>query len=214
MTVPDLVSLSRLAGARAAELDEGLTALGALYQAVDVHLAATAAGLALPCRRGCDACCRECVFLTPLEFSAVWRALEAQETEAVRRQIIDDGRRLYALHRRVIEALCEPPPAGAVDHFGLVQDLGFRCPILGPKGSCRAYSARELYARLFGQSFNEEGGVYGCHLSGAALCGKHVTLLRARSAALKLNTLPFTGRRQVFPYYLELLARHDPALFL
>ena len=67
------------------------------------------------------------------------------------------------------------------------------------------YPVRELYARLFGSSFNEDGGVFGCELVGEYLGGRTVTLMRARAAAMRLNDLPLTFKRQVYPWYINLL---------
>jgi hypothetical protein len=203
-TVIDVMALASSVGV---DLSAAMRGLGDLYASLEARLSDTTVDLALPCRRGCDACCRECVFLTPLEFLGVWDYVQVHEPESVRAQILDDGRRLYAEHRSLIDQFDSPPRAGERDHFPVAQELSFRCPLLGPEGDCRAYPVRELYARLFGQSFNEEGGVYGCHLSGAALVGRHVTLVRARSAALALSALPLTHKRQVYPYYLERLVR-------
>jgi hypothetical protein len=191
------------------DLRQALCGLAELYRRVDAHTAETTAGLGLPCQRGCDACCHECVFLTPLEFLGVWDFLQRQESLAALAQILLDGRRLYAEHRHLIDRFDEPAPEGEEGHFSIARELSFRCPLLGAEGVCRVYPMRELYARLFGVSFNEEGGVYGCDLVGDHLVGKQVTLLRAKSAALALGELPLTHKRQVFPYYLERLARRD-----
>lgn len=86
-------------------------------------------------------------------------------------------------------------------------ELRFACPLLDDDGACRVYPVRGLYGRLFGCSFNDAQGIYGCHEAGAALGGKTVTLIRARAAARQLEQLPLTFMRQVLPYYIDLLYR-------
>jgi len=206
------IDFAALAAQKGVSLSEALAALAELYVTLDLRLSETTVKLELPCGRGSDACCRESVFLTPLEFVGVWDYLQAVETDAVRAQIVLEGRRLYAEHRDLIDQFDLPPPNNESDHFSIARKLWFRCPLLGPKGACRAYPVRELYARLFGQSFNEEGGIYGCHRVGLHLAGRHVTLIRAKSAALALAKLPLTSKRQVYPWYLEHLARGDGSI--
>jgi Fe-S-cluster containining protein len=187
------------------DLESARGALLALYAELDARNAANTAGLELPCRRGCDACCHESVFLTPLEFLVAWEWAQAHLDDAIRDGIVDAGLALYARERERITALEAPPPDGARDHLAVARELRFRCPFLGGEGECRIHPARELYARLFGCSFNDEGGVYGCHLVGAHLGGKTVTLVSVRRAAERLQGLPLTHKRQVYPYYLQLL---------
>jgi len=62
-----------------------------------------------------------------------------------------------------------------------------------------------MLGRLFGSSFNDEGGVYGCHLVGEHLGDKTLTLLRARPTMSVLHELPLTDRQQVWPHYLHAL---------
>ena len=187
------------------ELQAAIDQLLALYAEVDGRNAANTQNLNLPCHRGCDMCCHESVFLTPLEFFCVWDWAQRNLTEEVRDSVIDEGLRLYGLNRARIEALEEPPPEGERDHFSIAKDIRFTCPLLGQQGECRVYPVRELLARLFGCSFNDELGVYGCHLVAAHLAGKTVTLLPSRSTARRIHNLPLTGKRQVYPYYFNLL---------
>jgi len=180
-------------------------AIDALYADIDARTARNTAGLELPCRSGCDACCHESVFLTPAEFLYAWDWVQRNLDTDVRDGIVAAGLALYREHRDVIEAFEAPPPAGARDHFALARTLCFRCPFLGAAGECRVHPARELYARLFGVSFNDEGGVYGCEQVGAHLGGKTVTLVSATRAAARLSQLPLTGKRQVYPFYFGAL---------
>ncbi len=120
--------------------------------------------------------------------------------DAARSAIVDKGLALYEEHREVIEAL---EGERTDTHDDIAARLKFVCPLLGADGACEAYPGRELYARLFGSTFNEDGGVYGCHIVGAHLGGKAVTLLRARPVAKMLEELPLTFKRQVYPYYIH-----------
>ncbi len=199
------LDLDRLAAREGVDLTAALERLLAFYVEVDRRIAARTAGLALPCGAGCDACCHESVFVTPLEFFAVWEWVQTELDDQVRVGIIDRGLTLYAEHRALIDAFDRPPPGGAADHLALAVQLRFRCPLLGPDGRCLVYPVRELYARLFGASFNDDGGIYGCDLVGRHLAGRELTLLRARAVARELDLLPLTGRRQVYPHYLARL---------
>ena len=150
-------------------------------------------------------CCHESVFLTALEFFYAWHHVQTHLTDEVRAQIVADGLRLHAQFAAEIRALDGPVPEGEVDHFTIAKKIRFACPMLDGAGACRIYPARELLARLFGCSFNANGGVYGCHLVGDHLGGKTVTLLQAEPTARRLAAMPLTGKRQVYPYWIHLL---------
>lgn len=199
------VDLGAMATAVGVDLAAARAALLALYADIDERNARNTAGLELPCHRGCDACCHESVFLTPLEFLVAWEWAQEHLDDATRDAIVDAGLALHERERHRITAFEAPPPDGARDHLAIARELRFRCPFLGDGGACRIYPVRELYARLFGCSFNDEGGVYGCELVGAHLGGKTVTLVGVRRAVERLAALPLTGKRQVYPYYLHLL---------
>ena len=198
----DLEALARKLGV---ELPPALEDLRALYADVDLRNQGNVRDLDLPCHRGCDACCHESVFLTPLEFLGVWDFVQRELDDAIRDGMVRKGLRLYEENRDLILALLQKPPGGAADHLQIATQLKFRCPLLGRDGLCQVYSMRELYARLFGCSFNDEGGIYGCHLVGAHLAGRTVTLLPVRGTARRLQELPLTFMRQVYPYYINLL---------
>ena len=199
------VDLGALARSLEADWEEALAALQILLAGVDARVAETTASLALPCHRGCDACCHESVFVTPLEFMAAWDYAQRNLDDATLQRVIQGGLALYGEHRAAIEALLQPPPDGAADHFAIARELRFTCPLLDGQGGCLVYPARELYARLFGCSFNDAGGIYGCELVGAHLAEREVTLLSARGSARRLQDLPLTFMRQVYPYYIHLL---------
>ena len=199
------VDLDALARADGVRLREALEALLAFYAEVDALNELNTRDLNLPCYRGCDACCHESVFLTPLEFFCVWERVQDTFEDEERFEVVEKGLKLYDKNRDLIEAFERPPPPGEKDHFSIARNLRFRCPLLGEHGECRVYPVREMYARLFGCSFNDEGGVYGCNLVGERLAGKEVTLLKARAVARRLDELPLTGKRQVYPYYIHML---------
>lgn len=187
------------------DLDDAFAALDAIYEDIDVRNRANTAQLDLPCHRGCDACCHESVFLTPLEFYRVWDWVQKNLELGLRSKMIQRALAVYAENRKLIEALNEPEVEGQESHDVLAARLKFRCPLLGDDGGCSVYPVRELLGRIFGCSFNEQGGIYGCDLVGVHLGGKTVTLLPARGTARRLVGLPFTHKRQVYPYYLNQL---------
>jgi Fe-S-cluster containining protein len=199
------VDLHALAAEEGFDLKDAFAKLADIYREVDARNAANTKGLDLPCHRGCDMCCHESVFLTPLEFFYVWDWAQQNLEQGTLKAIVQEGLALYSTHRERIDAFEHPPPEGQRDHFSIAKDLKFTCPLLGPDGACRVYPVRELLARLFGCSFNEDSGIYGCHLVAKHLAGKTVTLLPARSTARRLHDLPLTHKRQVYPYYFNLL---------
>jgi hypothetical protein len=181
------------------------------YADIDEHNARNSEALDLPCGRGCSACCHEAVFLTPLEFLAAWDWAQQHLSGAQREAAIVAGLALYDKHREAILAFDEPPPDGQADHFLIAQELHYTCPLLAEDGSCLVYPVRELAARLFGVSFNDAGGVYGCLEVGSRLGGQTVTLVSAERACERLLELPFGNKRQVYPYFLHMLYA-DPSV--
>lgn len=181
---------------------ETRTELARLYAMLDDRISARTARLDLPCHRGCSACCHESVFVTPLEFLYVWEWVQETFSEASRARVIERGLGLYQEHRERIEALETAPPE---EHDAISRELRFTCPLLSEAGECTVYPVRELYARLFGCSFNAEGGVYGCHLVGAHLADRVVTLPAVRPWAGLLGDLPLTFKRQVYPFWIHWL---------
>lgn len=204
MSVPRL-DLRVMARAVGVDLDAAFSELAALYAFVDEKNAANTATLDLPCHRGCSMCCTESVFMTPLEFFYAWDYLQRTATNERLTAIVTRGLDLYDEHHVVIDAL---DGERTDEHDALAASLKFVCPLLGDDGACEVYPQRELVARLFGSSFNEDGGVYGCHLVGAHLANKSVTLLRARPIAKGLDALPLTFKRQVYPYYIHWMYGH------
>jgi hypothetical protein len=201
------VDLEALAAAHGVDLAPALVALRALYAEVDERNHRNTAALDLPCKSGCSSCCEESVLLTRLEFYGVWDHVQRHADDETIARIVDEGLALYQRHRAVIEALERPPPAGFVDHSHLLLDVKFRCPILDETGACRAYPMREIKGRLFGCSFNDENGIYGCHLVGAHLSAhlgdRPVTLVRARPMASRVHLLPLGKEQQLYPFYIH-----------
>lgn len=193
----DLRVMARAVGV---ELDDAFEGLKTLYAHVDERNAANTNGLDLPCHRGCSHCCKESVFMTPLEFFYAWDWLQTNASDELLGRVVERGLALYEEHKALIEAL---EGDHTPEHDAIAARLKFICPMLGDDGACEAYPGRELYARLFGSSFNEDGGVYGCHIVGAHLADKQVTLLRARPIAKMLESLPLTFKRQVYPFYIH-----------
>ncbi|MBN1960309.1 MAG: hypothetical protein JW841_05135 [Deltaproteobacteria bacterium] len=184
-------------------------ALLALYADIDARNLRNTSNLNLPCQAGCDACCHECVFLTPLEFMVMWDWAQSHLNPKQRDSIISEALNLYEHHRPVILAFDAPPPGNTIDHTLIARELHFRCPLLDSKGNCLVYIVRELYARLFGCSFYESGGVYGCQKVGKHLADKVVTLVSVERARARLANLPLTGKRQVIPYYFQMFFGSD-----
>ncbi len=73
----------------------------------------------------------------------------------------------------------------------MAKALRFTCPLLVQSG-CSIYPARELFGRLFGAAFNADGGIYGCHLSGAFFGDRVATLVRTPAWAEQVRMLPLT----------------------
>jgi Fe-S-cluster containining protein len=194
--------LRALALEQAVDLDDAMAQLDALYADLDRRNARHTSDLDLPCHRGCSMCCHESVFLTQLEFFAAWDYLQREAGDATIERVVRDALALHDEHRALIESFDRPPPEGADDHTGLHQQLSYSCPLLDDEGGCRVYPRREMLARLFGCSFNDEGGVYGCHLVGEHLGGKTVTLVRARPMAMLVHELPLTDHQQVWPRWI------------
>jgi hypothetical protein len=187
------------------DLEQALDELRELYADVDARNALNTRDLNLPCHSGCDACCHESVFLTPLEFYGAWDWVQKNVPEDERSQMVEQGLAIYAANEVTVLKLNEPESADGPSHDELARTLKFRCPLLKGDGRCGVYPMRELLARLFGCSFNSAGGVYGCHLVGTHLSGKLVTLLPADGTAKRIQDLPFTHKRQVYPYYIHQL---------
>ena len=185
------------------DLSASFHALARLYQDLEDCLTRTTAGLDLPCKAGCDACCHQSVFLTPLEFLAAWDWLQEELTYSELHEVVISGLEIYLNNQLTIDQLDTPPAQGSKDHFNIVKELRFRCPILSANGRCRVHPARELYARLFGSSWERTpGSLYACHIVAEQLKDRELSLLVTKDWAKRLNELPLTHRRTVYPAYI------------
>ena len=199
------VELADLPETEGVDLELSFTVLQMFYDNVDGTLESSTSGLDLPCSKGCSTCCHESVFLTPLEFYYIWNYVQQELRSDLRNEVIEKALALYQQNQKLIESFEKPPPDGELDHFVLARLLRFTCPFLSEEGACQVYPVRELFARLFGSTFDNEGGIYGCYLVKEHMEGQHATLLTARKTAQYLNDLPLTHKRQVFPYYIHQL---------
>lgn len=199
----DLVACS---GLTETALFSSFSEMEALYRSVDGVLSAVSRGLDLPCHRGCSACCRQSVFLTPIEFLFGWHWAQTHLEDDALEDIVTRGLALYHEHKARIEAL-EIASRENRDAFEDARELRFDCPYLSVDGACRIYPARELFGRLFGCSFLSEGTLYACSLVEAHLQGQALPFPRAPQIAQMLRSLPLSSRRQVYPYYFFHLYR-------
>jgi hypothetical protein len=195
--------LHALAAAQGVDLASALNSLRALYADVDARNDRNTATLELPCKSGCSSCCEESVLLTRLEFYGLWDYVQTHWDDDTINTIISDALSIYERYKDVIQALERPPPEGYPDHSHLLMDVKFRCPILDDAGACRAYPMREIKGRLFGCSFNDDNGVYGCHLVGAHLADKLVTLVKARPMASRVHAIALGTKQQIYPFYVH-----------
>lgn len=187
-----------------------LRPLEALYREIDEALAAGSAGLGLPCKPGCDACCHEAVFVSAPEVLAVGAALFAGPRE-VRLRVVDEM--LDVAERFEDELLLLESITPGAERDEVAARVKFRCPLLGQGGACTVYAARELNARTFGQSVDDvRGEPYGCALTHARLAvlqDAAPRLFSAREARRRLaQQVPGAGFVHVYPWWF---ARHEAA---
>jgi|GEM_PF-1048638 len=200
-----IIDIRSLPETKEIDLADAFEKLAKQYQELDTCIEVTTSFLDLPCKKGCSDCCHESVFLTPLEFFYVWDWVQKEIPTEIRENMIERGLAIYEENRDLIEAFELPPPDGERDHFSIAERLKFTCPFLDGLGRCQVYPVREIFARLFGCSFDDGNGVYGCELVQEHLLGKRVSLLPARGMARYLHKLPLTEKRQVYPYYIHRL---------
>ncbi len=101
-------------------------------------------GAHVPCRRGCSACCRYLVPLSPPEAARMYEDLAALPPP-LRTGALE---RFCAHGRTVLDALADAPghrPPEPVGRWYAGLDLD--CPLLDPRGSCLLYPARPLACR-------------------------------------------------------------------
>jgi hypothetical protein len=194
-------------------LEEALLPLQDLYRRVDEHAAALAEPLDLPCGPGCSACCRQSVFVTPLEALALLHHAQTHFTAAQRETLLQRGLAIFHAHQPLILSFGHPPCPGLPalpgaepapgDPVERARGLNFDCPFLDHGGRCTAYPARDLRGRLFGVSrLRSRDEYYACPHLGAHLDGKEVRLMDAEAVHAILRLHPCTTGEQVIPYYL------------
>lgn len=182
-----------------------LTPLAALYVQLDRDIAEKAAGLELPCRAGCDACCHESVFLSAPEFLFVACALLDEHTREARHRLVAEMQAIAVTFEDELELLESIEPGEERDE--VARRVKFRCPLLSADGRCSVYAARELNARTFGQSWDQKiGTAYGCDLTHARLRvlppEEGLRLFDARAARQRLQAaMPGTERVHVYPWW-------------
>ncbi len=184
-----------------------LEEMEALYAALDADLAARAAGLALPCRAGCDACCHESVFVSAPEVLVVFVHLLQTRTPAARAALVAEMRALARRFEDELELLESITPGPERDE--VAARVRFRCPLLLEGGACGIYPARELNARTFGQSWDAaRGEAYGCTLTHARLAvlppEAGPGLVGARAARARLAAaFPDSAVVHVYPWWFD-----------
>ncbi len=206
-TIVDLTQLPKTTGIN---LHRAFARLKTLYDEVDEQINRHTSSLDLPCHRGCSSCCEDAVFLTPLEFYALWHYCQETLSDDVRGAIVRRAQAIYRVEKRIIEKMDNPLEEGQ-DHTTTARTLRFSCPVLDDSGACQAYNFRELAARLFGASFNAQQGIYGCKDVGDHLGGRKITLIQAEPTSRRLSSLPLTQSSQVLPAYLvQLFGEGNP----
>lgn len=183
-----------------------LAGMEVFYAEIDADIGARAAGAALPCAQGCDACCHESVFVSAPEFLAAAAGLLALGPSETRRVVAEMGllAERFADELELLELLS---PGAERDE--VAARIAFRCPLLSSAGACSIYRSRELNARSFGQSWDElRGEAYGCSLTHARLRvlppEEGPRLYSAREARRKLiSAVPGAGQVRVYPWWFE-----------
>ncbi|MEW5855311.1 MAG: hypothetical protein AB2A00_41430 [Myxococcota bacterium] len=198
-------------------LADAFVVLKDLYDRVDEHAARLAAPLELPCHPGCSSCCRQSVFVTPLEALYLLSHLQETRSPSEVTAVVDAGVATFNAHRERILAFGHPTCPGApelgdddarrraapLDRVLSALALSFDCPLLDSAGLCSVYPAREMRGRLFAVSrLKSRDEYYACNLLGRHLDGREVRLMDAEAVVELLHLHPLTDGEQVIPYYL------------
>ncbi len=179
-----------------------------LYQDIDRSLARSTDALALPCQRGCDACCKEAVFLSAPEFLLVAQYLllhrSAAELQSLVQQMLALAER-FADELELLESITGP------ERDEVAMRIKFTCPLL-QDGVCSIYEARELNARSFGATWDSQRDhAYGCTLTHARLrvLPQRPNLIDARALRRKLmQAVPATEIVHVYPWWFARYGHH------
>lgn len=179
-----------------------------LYEVLDRDVEAGARGAELPCRKGCDACCHESVFLSAPEFLVVGAHLLTHWSPEARARLVDQMSALAERFEDELELLELLEPGAERDE--VAARIKFRCPLLDEAGACTIYPARELNGRTFGASWLSGDEAYGCELTRAHLrvLNDRPPLVDARAARKRLvDAVPQTEMVHVYPYWFVRFGR-------
>ena len=185
------------------QADEVLRRLRAFYIEADRLLETE---VDLPCKRGCDACCHEAVFLSAPEMLLVVDTLIREERLA---EVAEPMLRLYERFEEDFEML-ETLPKGA-ERDEVAARIKFRCPLLHD-GACTVYGVRELNARSFGRSHDgERGEAYGCELTHERLrvLDQPPLFDAHRLRRLLVDRVPDAGGVRTYPQWFQMLYAED-----
>ena len=177
-----------------------------VYKDIDQHIQEVTSQTNLPCKRGCDACCHESVFLSAPEFLVVsehiMNSFEFSERESLVHQmwaLADE----YEDELELLEEIISGPERDEV-----AARIKFSCPLLSADGACRIYVARELNGRSFGHAWDSaRNEAYGCELTHdhlRVLNNPRDALIDARQARQSLvEQVPNTEKVQVYPWWFK-----------
>jgi len=198
-------------------LEQAFFLLGDLYGKLDAHAEVIAQPLELLCKPGCSACCRQCVFVTPLEALYLMHHMQQHFTALQMACVVTAALKTVELNKERILGFGHVECPGApplspeeraprprpLDRVLSAKTLIFDCPLLDDGGLCTAYPARELRARLFAVSrLKSRDEYYACDLLGKHLDGKTVKLIDAEGVQEIMHRYPLTEGEQVIPYFL------------
>ena len=190
--------------------DAVLGTLREIYEDIDARVAAAAHDVSLPCKKGCDACCHEAVFLSAPEFLGVAQDILTWPTER-RASVVGQMLRFAELFEDELEQL-DIFEAGP-ERDEVARRVKFRCPLLDSDGTCGVYAWRELNGRTFGQSWDERREhAYGCQLTHDRLrvIGEPAPALfgARRARALLADRFPDHDVVHVYPWWFARHAAH------
>ena len=189
-----------------------LVPLRGVYARVDEEVSRRTAGIGLPCRSGCDACCHEAVFVSAPEFFAVAVYLLEHEVPGRRREIVAEMTKWADVFEDELLLLEALPPGDERDE--VARRVRFRCPLLDGGGRCSVYGARELNARTFGATVDEaRDAPFGCGLTYDRLRvlppSASSALLGARQARQWLREeVPGAAEVHVYPWWFSRFAQY------
>lgn len=192
-------NLRALATALDEDLNQALADLQKLFAQIDRRIGARIKGMDFPCHAACSACCNAAVRISFLEYVALIEYLRSQE-------LLEH---FFEKALTIIPDDIDPgdekasDPTKSIIHTAAAQQT---CPVLGDDGLCQAYQARPLVCRLFGLSFNEQGGLYACQLVGEKFAGQELRLPRAQNILQQIRSLPLTEKIDSIASFVLMMA--------